>query len=159
MPPPPDPQTFRAAMSAVPTAVTVITATVDGEPLGATANAVVSLSVDPPLMLVALDRRSRTLGALQSEGRFGVCVLSAGQGELALRFATKEPHPVKWEGVPWRDVGGVPGIEEAMLVMACELREELDGGDHAVVVGSVTEMAQSDLEPLVFHQGSYRGLQ
>ncbi len=145
-------------MGAVPTAVTVITATAAGEPLGATANAVVSLSVDPPLMLVALDRRSRTLGALQAAAGFGVCVLAASQAELALRFATKEPHPVKWEGVTWRDLGGVPALDGAVVTMACELRDELDGGDHAILTGAVTALESADLEPLVFHQGTYRGL-
>jgi flavin reductase (DIM6/NTAB) family NADH-FMN oxidoreductase RutF len=145
-------------MSAVPTAVTVITAMAGEEPLGATANAVVSLSVDPPLMLVALDRRSRTLGAVQDARRFGVCVLSASQAELALRFSTKDPHPVKWDGVAWRELGGVPALDGSVLAMACSLREELGGGDHAILVGAVTELEGSDLEPLVFHRGEYRGL-
>jgi flavin reductase (DIM6/NTAB) family NADH-FMN oxidoreductase RutF len=146
-------------MSTVPTAVTVITASTSGEPLGATANAVVSLSVEPPLMLVALDRRSRTLSALQADGRFGVCVLASVQEELALRFSTKDPHPVKWEGVAWRELGGIPALEGSVVAMACSLREELDGGDHAIVVGEVTAMNEGGAEPLLFHQGSYRGLE
>ncbi len=156
--PPPDRDSFRNAMSTVPTAVTVITAMAGNEPLGATANAVVSLSVDPPLMLVALDQRSRTLGALQATARFGVSVLAAPQAELALRFSTKEPHPVKWEGVAWRELGGVPALDGATLAMACELRDELDGGDHAILVGSVTDLERANLEPLIFHEGTYRPL-
>jgi flavin reductase (DIM6/NTAB) family NADH-FMN oxidoreductase RutF len=135
-------------MGAVPTAVTVITAMSRDEPL----------SVDPPLMLVALDRRSRTLGALQEAKRFGVSVLSASQAELALRFSTKDPHPVKWGGVAWRELGDVPALDGACLAMACELCDELDGGDHAILTGAVTELESADLEPLVFHEGSYRGL-
>jgi 3-hydroxy-9,10-secoandrosta-1,3,5(10)-triene-9,17-dione monooxygenase reductase component len=145
-------------MGSVPTAVTVITAPGDSGPLGATANAVVSLSVDPPLMLVALDRRSRTLGALQRAGRFGVNVLAAGQGDLALRFATKEPHPVKWDGIGWSDLGGIPALDGGALVMACELRDELDGGDHVILTGAVIELDERGEAPLVFHRGAYRPL-
>ncbi len=156
--PPPDSTAFRAAMGRVPTAVTVVTAPGANGPLGATANAVVSLSADPPLMLVALHRRSRTLGEIRGAARFGVNVLAAGQSELAERFATKDPHPVKWTGVPWSDLDGAPAIQGAVLAMSCELREELDGGDHVILVGAVNAMEESGAEALVFHGGSYRQL-
>jgi len=159
MPPATDPADFRRAMGLVPTAVTVITAPGPEGPSGATANAVVSLSLEPPLMLAALDRRSRTLDALRGAGAFGVSVLSAGQGELALRFATKDPHPVKWEGVGWRELAGVPAIEGAMVSLSCELRDLLDGGDHAIVTGEVAGIDVADgTEPLVFAHGEYRPL-
>ncbi|MDX6638036.1 MAG: 3-hydroxy-9,10-secoandrosta,3,5(10)-triene-9,17-dione monooxygenase reductase component [Solirubrobacterales bacterium] len=145
-------------MGKVPTAVTVVTAPGSDGPLGATANAVVSLSVDPPLMLVALARASRTLVGLQDAARFGVNVLASDQGELAARFATKDPHPVKWDGVLWHELDGVPAIEGAVLAMACELREELDGGDHVILVGAVSASEQTDAEALVFHGGVYRPL-
>jgi flavin reductase (DIM6/NTAB) family NADH-FMN oxidoreductase RutF len=137
-------------MGKVPTAVTVVTAPGRDGPLGATANAVVSLSVDPPLMLVALARASRTLVGLQDAARFGVNVLASDQGELAARFATKDPHPVKWDGVLWHELDGVPALDGAVLAMACELREELDG--------AVTASEQTDAEALVFHGGVYRPL-
>ena len=145
-------------MGLVPTAVTVITAHGESGPSGATANAVVSLSLDPPLMLAALDRASRTLAALRAAGAFGVSVLAAGQADLARRFATKDPHPVKWEGVGWRDLGGVPAIEDATVALACELRDMLDGGDHTIVTGEVGAIEATGAEPLVFSRGTYRPL-
>lgn len=146
-------------MGLVPTAVTVITAPGADGPSGATANAVVSLSLDPPLMLAALDRRSRTLASLRSAGAFGVSVLAAGQAALALRFATKDPHPVKWDGVAWSDLGGVPAIDGATVSIACELRDLLDGGDHAIVTGEVAAIRIGEgIEPLVFSRGEYRPL-
>jgi 4-hydroxyphenylacetate 3-hydroxylase, reductase component len=156
--PPPDSTSFRRAMGQVPTAVTVVTASGPDGPLGATANAVVSLSAEPPLMLVALDRRSRTLGEIQRTRRLGVNVLAADQGEIALRFATKDPHPVKWGGVSWSELAGVPAVGGAVVAMSCELREELDGGDHVILVGAVTALEESGAEALVFHGGSYRPL-
>jgi 3-hydroxy-9,10-secoandrosta-1,3,5(10)-triene-9,17-dione monooxygenase reductase component len=159
MPHAPDPADFRRAMGLVPTAVTVITAPGADGPSGATANAVVSLSLEPPLMLAALDRGSRTLSALRSAGAFGVSVLASDQAELALRFATKDPHPVKWEGVDWRELAGVPAIEGATVSIACDLRDLLDGGDHAIVTGEVTGIEIGEgAEPLVFSQGEYRPL-
>src|SRR3954453_14183078 len=137
MPPAPDPADFRRAMGLVPTAVTVITAAGGDGPSGATANAVVSLSLEPPLMLAALDRRSRPLATLRVAGAFGVSILAAGQEDLARRFATKDPHPVKWDGVPWHELDGAPAIGGATVVLASELRDRLDGGDHAIVTGQV----------------------
>lgn len=145
-------------MGTVPTAVTVITAQAGAGPLGATANAVLSLSLDPPLMLAALDRNSRTLAALQHAGAFGINVLAADQAELALRFATKEPHPVKWDGVGWSELEGVPALDGAALAIACELVDELDGGDHAVITGAVTAISEREADVLVFHRGAYRPL-
>jgi flavin reductase (DIM6/NTAB) family NADH-FMN oxidoreductase RutF len=145
-------------MALVPTAVTVITAPGAEGPSGATANAVVSLSLEPPLMLAALDRGSRTLGALRSAGAFGVNVLAASQADLALRFATKDPHPVKWDGVAWRELEGVPAIDGATVSLACELRDLLDGGDHAIVTGEVTGIETTGTPPLVFSRGEYRPL-
>jgi flavin reductase (DIM6/NTAB) family NADH-FMN oxidoreductase RutF len=138
--------------------VTLITAPGEHGLSGATANAVVSLSLEPPLMLAALDRGSRTLAAVRRAGAFGVSVLAADQADLAARFATKDPHPVKWEGVPWRELGGVPAIDQATVSLACALRDLLDGGDHAIVTGEVGAIEATGAEPLVFSRGDYRGL-
>jgi 3-hydroxy-9,10-secoandrosta-1,3,5(10)-triene-9,17-dione monooxygenase reductase component len=155
----PDPDEFRRAMGLVPTAVTVITAPGADGPSGATANAVTSLSLEPPLMLAALDRGSRTLAAVRAVGAFGVSVLAAGQADLAVRFATKDPHPVKWDGVDWGKLAGVPAIAGATVSLACELRDLLDGGDHAILTGHVRAIdATAGAEPLVFSRGAYRAL-
>jgi 3-hydroxy-9,10-secoandrosta-1,3,5(10)-triene-9,17-dione monooxygenase reductase component len=145
-------------MTRLPTGVTVVTAMgVDG-PAGATANAVASLSLDPPLMLACLDLGSRTLEVLQRSRRFGVNVLASDQAELALRFATKDPHPEKWDGVPWRKLAGVPAIDGTVVWLACELRDVHDGGDHAIATGRVLDLEASEGEPLLFHAGAYRSL-
>ena len=88
-------------MALLPTGVTMVTATAPQGPAGATANAVTSLSLDPPLMLACLDRGSRTLGVVREAGRFGVSVLAAGQEELA--------HGVRDQGAAHREVSrGAP---------------------------------------------------
>src|SRR5215208_3163388 len=93
------PEQFRAALGAYATGVTVVTAIGPAGPSGATANAVTSLSLDPPMMLACLDRGSRTLTSVREQGRFGVNALAAGQEDLARRFAEKNPEAQKWEGV------------------------------------------------------------
>lgn len=145
-------------MARVPTPVTVVTAPGIEADAGATANAVASLSLDPPLMLVCLDRRSRTLAAVRSAGRFAVNVLGAeGEGH-ARAFATPIPHAEKWEGVPATVRGGTPVLDEAIVWVVCELRDLLDGGDHVIVTGLVEELGSREGAPLLFHAGAYRAL-
>jgi flavin reductase (DIM6/NTAB) family NADH-FMN oxidoreductase RutF len=154
----PDPAGFRSAMGMLPTGVTVVTAAGPEGPAGATANAVSSLSIEPMLMLACLDRGSRTLLAVQAANRFGVSVLHAGQEEIARAFATKAPVPDKWAGVAWSERDGVPAIDDALVFVACELRDVIAGGDHVIVTGEVTALQTSEGDPLVFHAGDYRPL-
>ena len=154
----PDPAGFRTAMGLLPTGVTIVAATGPDGPSGATANAVCSLSIEPMLMLACLDRGSRTLLAVQAANRFGVNVLHAGQEEAARRFATKAPVADKWRGVAWSEREGAPALDDALVFVACELRDVIAGGDHVVVTGEVVALEARDGEPLVFHGGEYRPL-
>ena len=149
---------LRRAMARVPTAVAIVSAPGPDGPAGATANAVTSLSLDPPLMLACLDRGSRTLALLERSRRFGISFLVAGEEELARAFATKAPHDEKWRDVGWSERAGVPILDRAGAWMACELSELHDGGDHVIAVGAIAELGESDREPLIFHGGAYRPL-
>jgi flavin reductase (DIM6/NTAB) family NADH-FMN oxidoreductase RutF len=153
-----DTEWFRNALAGMPTAVTVVTSQADDGPSGATANAVASLSLRPPLMLACLDRNSRTLRAIERSGRFGVNLLGAGQAELARAFSSKAPTPEKWEGVDWVPRAGLPAIPGAVLWVACELRDLHDGGDHVIATGRVLEIDAGGGDPLIFHAGEYRPL-
>ena len=161
MPRPPiqiEPQVFREAIRGFPTGVTVVTAIGESGPSGATANAVTSLSLDPPMMLACLDRGSRTLTSVKSAGGFAINVLSAGQEEIARRFSSKDPEPTKWEGVEWRERDGAPQIAGALLWLRCELRDLIEGGDHLIATGPVLDLELGEGEPLIFHEGAYRAL-
>jgi flavin reductase (DIM6/NTAB) family NADH-FMN oxidoreductase RutF len=152
------PDRFRKALAAYPTGVTVITAVGPDGPSGATANAVTSLSLEPPMMLACLDRDSRTLASVRAAGRFGVNALAAGERDLARRFAAKDPGNEKWAGVAFSEQAGCPRIEGALVWVACELREEIDGGDHVILTGSALEAESNPGDPLLFHRGDYRDL-
>jgi flavin reductase (DIM6/NTAB) family NADH-FMN oxidoreductase RutF len=145
-------------LSAYATGVTVVTAVGPGGPSGATANSVTSLSLEPPMMLACLDRGSRTLTSVRAQGRFGVNALAAGQGELARRFSGKHPEPDKWDGVEWSEREELPRLAGALVWVACELRDLIDGGDHLILTGNVIEAEAGDGEPLLFHRGDYRDL-
>ena len=145
-------------MSLLPTAVTIVTAQGAAGPAGATANAVVSLSLAPPLMLACLDRGSRTLSAVRDAGAFGISVLAAGQESLARQFATKAAHAEKFRDVSHAERDGVPLIDGAVAWITCALRELHDGGDHEIAIGEVLGSGSDGGKPLVFHAGAYRPL-
>ena len=142
---------MRSAMARFPTGVTVITALTDAGPSGLSANAVTSLSLDPPLMLACLDRGSRTLRAVEQAGRFGVNVLAGGAAELAVGFASKAPTAEKWTDVGWSESGGIPVLDDAIVWIGCELRDVISGGDHVIVTGAVLDAVERDGDPLLFH--------
>ena len=158
MSPSPSPDEFRRALAAYPTGVTVVTARGESWPSGATANSVTSLSLDPPLMLACLDRGSRTLASVLESRRFAINVLPAGADDLAIRFAGKAPEDDKWEGVEWTEDEGLPRLDLALVWIACELRDEIEGGDHVILTGTVLAAESREGTPLLFHRGAYRDL-
>src|SRR3954462_8461132 len=109
------PEQFRDALGAYATGVTVVTAIGPNGPSGAPANAVTSLSLDPPMMLACLDRGSRTLTSVREQGRFRVNALAAGQEELARRVAGKGEEPEKWKGVECSESEGLPRLPGALM--------------------------------------------
>jgi flavin reductase (DIM6/NTAB) family NADH-FMN oxidoreductase RutF len=141
---------FRETLSRVPGPVTVVTTLAGGRPHGTTVSAFCSLSADPPLVLVSLDRSSDLLGLLRKTGRFAVNLLAAGQEDIGLACARKGPE--KFDSVPWRDEAGVPKIDGAAAWLACDIRELLPGGDHVIVVGLVTACETREAEALVYHR-------
>ena len=145
---------FREVMGRFATGVTVVTA---AGPSGMTANAICSLSLDPLLALVCFDNGARTLGAVRESGRFGVSVLSAGQEELARRFASKLPEAEKFSGVGWSEHDGLPVLRGALAWIGCEVRELLPGGDHTIGIGAVVAAESGGGEPLVWWRGRYGG--
>jgi len=125
-------------------------------PAGLTTNAVTSLSLDPALVLVCLDRGSRTLAAVREHGRLAVNVLSAGQREIAVRFSGKAAHAEKFRDVAWHEEAGVPVLDEAVAWVAGPVTELLPGGDHEIAIVAAEAFAAPGGDPLIFHRGDYR---
>jgi len=153
---PVEPGHFRSVMGNFATGVTVVTATGPAGPVGMTANAVASLSLDPLLLLVAFDNTARTLSVVRTTERFGVNVLAAGQEELARLFASKEPEAAKFAGVPHSVYDGLPVIDGTLGWVGCRLERLLDGGDHTIGIGAVESAEAGDGRPLLWFRGGYR---
>jgi flavin reductase (DIM6/NTAB) family NADH-FMN oxidoreductase RutF len=152
---------FREAMGRFATGVTVVTSVgTDGEPVGTTANALTSLSLDPPLILVCFDLGSLTLQAIREHGAFVVNVLAAEQRHLSANFARRGLSAV-WEQVRHRHgPTGTPRIEGVLAVLECTVEHSLPGGDHEIVIGRVRHVQTSTAPaaPLVFYRGTYTSL-
>ncbi|WP_329381545.1 flavin reductase family protein [Streptomyces sp. NBC_01351] len=147
---------FKEAMSCVATPVSIVTGmSDDGQPFGATVSAFTSLSIDPAMVLIALDRRSRTLDMIRESGRFGLNVLGADQDDLAMAFAAKGGID-KFYGTSWSIDAGLPRISQASAWVASTVDDLVDGGDHVIVLGRV-DAAEStgDKAPLVYHRRSF----
>lgn len=141
--------TFRDAISLFATGVTVITGQTESGPIGMTASAVTSLSLDPVLLLVCISTRLPTHAVLESTGRFAVNVLGQDDAALATRFAT--PREDKFAGVPALDRGGVPVLDSAIAYFVCDVHERLPGGDHSIFIGAVRQLGlRRGARPLVY---------
>lgn len=152
---------LRDAMGHFATGVTVVTSVgIDGEPVGTTANAVTSLSLDPPLVLVCFDLASATLRAVRGHGAFAVNVLGAQQRHLSANFARRGADAA-WDEVRHRrGPTGSPRIENAIAHVECTVEHALPGGDHEIVVGRVRHVAtnRGRSAPLLFWRGKYASL-
>jgi flavin reductase (DIM6/NTAB) family NADH-FMN oxidoreductase RutF len=151
------PDHFRSVMGHFATGVTVVTVATPDGPVGLTANAVCSLSLEPLLLLVCFDNEARTLPAVRELGRFGVNVLSAGQEDLARLFASKLPEREKFAGVPHTVHDGIPVIEGVLAWVGCRLERLIPGGDHTIGIGAVESAEAGEGEPLLWFRGGYHG--
>jgi flavin reductase (DIM6/NTAB) family NADH-FMN oxidoreductase RutF len=137
----------------------VISSQGEDGPAGATANALTSLSVAPPLALVCFDLSSRTLHAVRHSERFAINVLSTEQEAISRLFATKAPQEEKFAEIPYRLVAGAPVIEGCLAWLVCELESEVQRGDHVIAIGTVAAgHADHEAEPLLFFRSKYNTL-
>jgi flavin reductase (DIM6/NTAB) family NADH-FMN oxidoreductase RutF len=149
-------RSYRQAIGHFATGVAVVTAQSTEGPVGMTANALCSLSLDPLLLLVCIDNSARTLAPIRATERFAVNVLCREQRALADAFASKQNKPEHFQSTPWRAHQGVPVLEESLAWLVCDLRELHPGGDHTIGIGAVTDMAYDERgEPLVWYRGQY----
>lgn len=150
-----DPQAFRAALGSFVTGVTIVTASDgSGHDVGVTANSFNSVSLEPPMVLWSLARKSSSLAAFEAASHFAVHVLAADQEDLSNRFAKSGED--KFAGLdPMRGAGGAPLLAGAAAQFQCRTAFRHDGGDHVIFVGEVVEFDRSGKAPLVFHGGRY----
>ena len=154
-----DPATFRGVLSQYPTGVSVVATPVEGGVHAMTAGSFTSVSLDPPLVLFCVGKRARLAELIGVGTPFSVNVLRAESQALSTYFAGswRESTPPPHRFVPW---AGVPRLEEAGAALACRTAAVVEGGDHWIVVGQVTDLhlGLAPREPLVFFNRRYHRL-
>lgn len=159
----PAPDLFRSAMSNFASGVTVVTTVQGGIDHAMTASAFTSVSLDPPLVLVCVDKSTRFHQAVALTGRWAASILSADQLSAAEWLATRgRPLAGQLEAVPHGrgEVTGAALLDEALCRMECRTWEMYDGGDHTIVVGEVVRLDTSpDAKPaLVYFRSAFGAL-
>lgn len=148
---------FRNAMGKFATGVTVVATEVDGNAHGMTANAFMSVSLNPKLVVVSIAEKAQMLEKIKESQSFSVNILSAEQQEESMVFAgqLKEHRDIVFE-----HLAGIPVLPGALVQVVCEVSAEHVEGDHTLFIGKVKEIKidESNLEPLIYFSGKYRSL-
>jgi len=151
---------FRKAMGSFATGVTVITVDHEGEVHGMTANAFTSVSLDPLLVLVCVDHRSRTHAHLHAKKRFGVNVLAENQRAVSEYYArpiATHEHAEQEAGARFDRTGhGTPVLHGALAYLECRLHTAQDAGDHTIFIAEVEDVVVREGDPLLYFRSGYR---
>lgn len=149
---------FRDALGGFATGVAVVTTKLTNqEALGLTVNSFASLSLDPPLVLWSIDRRSDTLRTFERSEHFTVNVLTCDQQDIANHCSKPGDHAVSGFA---HEIGlnDIPTLSDAKAVFECDVFDRVEGGDHIIMVGKVRQFSITDAAPLLYYQGQYAAL-
>jgi 3-hydroxy-9,10-secoandrosta-1,3,5(10)-triene-9,17-dione monooxygenase reductase component len=152
-----DKSELRRVMGHFSTGVTIVTTCDEaGVPYGLTANALSSVSLAPPLLLVCIDKGSKTYPCFEQSGVFTVNILADHQEALSRRFAASGGD--KFEGVSYRlGTNRAPIIDGALAYLECKVTRSYDGGDHTIYIGEILRAETGETgKPLLFYRGGYR---
>ena len=144
-------------MGSFATGVTVVTTRVGNETSAMTANAVLSLSLDPPLLLVSVQKESQMHQLLMRSNCFAINILSSGQAHLSERFAQPGPKDLS-DLVTQKVVTGAPVLVDVLAFVDCQLRQVIAGGEHDMFIGEPMEGDLGEGGPLLFYAGGYGDL-
>ena len=153
-----DPYEFRQLLGRFATGVSVLTvATANGRPMGMTATSLSSVSLQPPLISVCVDREAELHDVIVKAPEFVVNVLGSPQEALARRFSDK--HEDRFDGVGYHlSPEGLVLLDGALAHLICERYAEYEGGDHTIILGQVVGGSTSDGRPLLYYRGGYAAL-
>ncbi|WP_226037532.1 flavin reductase family protein [Aquibacillus saliphilus] len=147
---------FRDAMGKFSTGVTVVATEMNGHVHGMTANAFMSVSLEPKLIVISVMNDANTLTRIKQTKNFTVSILSENQKEISNTFASKTKST---EGLTFNYLDGLPVIPGAIAQVACEVSAEHVEGDHTLFIGRVTEFRVQEGNPLIFSEGRYRKIE
>ncbi|HVY60746.1 MAG TPA: flavin reductase family protein [Planctomycetota bacterium] len=152
-----DPPRFRRALGRFASGVTVVTTAHEGGVHGMTVNGFVSVSLEPPLVLVSLRTTCRMSGLLERSQRYGVSVLAEHHEGLSRHFSARPLHPLEPEFV-WQPELELPFIDGALVHVGCRVVDVHPAGDHTLFIGRVEHLDDRGGRPLLFFGGSYTAL-
>ncbi len=155
-----DPDSFRAVLGRFATGVTVVTTKDSANDIdhGMTVSAFSSLSLHPPLIIVCIDKNASMHGSLTTETPFVVNILSHEQEALARRFA--EVSSKRFDGIGYsRSKNDIAILDDCLAHLECVTRSVIDGGDHSIIIGEVTDAKTCDTKPLLYYRGGYAQLE
>ena len=150
-----EPREFRNVLGRFASGVTIVTTELDGQIHGMTANAFMSVSLDPPLVLVSVNRRANMHHLLASSGCYGVSILSVAQQVVSNHFAGR---PVEGLTVSFVRKCNVPVVDGAVAHLIARVVDQHEAGDHTLYIGQVEYLDCRDGQPLLFYAGKYRQL-
>jgi flavin reductase (DIM6/NTAB) family NADH-FMN oxidoreductase RutF len=151
-----DPRAYRSTMGHFATGISVITVDLGDTIHGMTANSLTSVSLDPVLLLICVDRRARLAQYIVEVPRFGVSLLRADQEPISRHFAGR-PNPEL--EIAYTQLAGTPVLAANLGALACAVDRILDGGDHLIVLGRVEALQSAEsADPLLYFKGQYRTL-
>lgn len=156
---PVNPEEFRAALSKFASGVTVVTTKdVEDKPYGITVSAFCSVSLEPPLILVCIEKTTGSHDALEESGVFVVNVLSENQMDYSNQFASQIED--KFNGIELDEgIEGVPVLKDTLATLECKLTETCEGGDHTIFIGQIEKATIKQGKPLIYFHGNYRSVE
>lgn len=149
-----DPREFRNTLGRFASGITIVSTVHEGEVHGMTANGFLSVSLDPPLVLVSIDHKTKMHQILPKTKKYGISILKHDQQQVSQHFAGRpqeNPPEFFWEN-------DIPLIKDSVAYIVCDVVDEHLAGDHTLYIGNVNWFSYQEEEPLIFYGGKYRSL-
>lgn len=150
-----DDRVFRDAMGKFATGITVVTTEDNGDIIGMTVNAFMSISLDPKLIAISIGDRATMYTTLQKTKKFGVSILKEDQQHLSMIFARQIEKDRK---INYTYQNGIPVIENTLATISCSVKDMVKAGDHMIFIAEVTDIAINEGEPILYFNGGYHQL-
>jgi 3-hydroxy-9,10-secoandrosta-1,3,5(10)-triene-9,17-dione monooxygenase reductase component len=153
-----DPRHFRDALSHFCSGITILAAIVDSVPVGLTCQSFFSVSLEPPLVAIAVSKSSTSFPKVRGAPVFSITVLAQSQEHISSAFAHSGTD--KWQGITWQPgTFGAPLIDGSLAWLACSVRDVVDAGDHVLVLANVLDLNyEPNAQPLLYFRSEYRNL-
>jgi flavin reductase (DIM6/NTAB) family NADH-FMN oxidoreductase RutF len=149
------PQAFRQTLGRFASGITVVTTLQDGDVRGITVSAFLSVSLEPPLVLVSIDKKAHSHERMMKVEHYGVSILSEGQQSISNHFAGRAPDTTP----EFETLENFPVVKGAVAQLVCRTAQKIDAGDHTLFIGEIEHLTwREDVQPLLYFHGKYRAV-